>query len=52
MFNGSEAWLPLKHIRVADFTRVIAGPTCPMLLAGMGAMLDKGVALQSPTQSR
>lgn len=41
MFNGSEPWLPLKHVRVADFTQVIAGPTCSMLLADMGANIMK-----------
>lgn len=36
-----EPWLPLEGIKVADFTQVIAGPACSMLLADMGARIVK-----------
>ncbi len=35
--NDSASWQPLKGIKVAAFTQVIAGPACGMLLADMGA---------------
>lgn len=32
---------PLEHVKVLDFTRVLAGPYCTMILANMGAEIIK-----------
>ncbi len=37
----SEARLPYEHIRVVEFTHMVMGPTCGMVLADLGAEVIK-----------
>jgi crotonobetainyl-CoA:carnitine CoA-transferase CaiB-like acyl-CoA transferase len=36
-----QAGLPLQGLKIIDFTRVLAGPLCTMLLGDMGAEVIK-----------
>ena len=42
-----QAGLPLQGLKIIDFTRVLAGPLCTMLLGDMGAEVIK---IEDPQQ--
>ncbi len=50
--DSSRGYLPLKGVRVADLSWVIAGPTCTRYLASMGAEVVKVETSSRPDPGR